>query len=103
MVIISLTLSGLSQMRVDGKRDENSHAMLCSLKKKSTNLLLATDTTKLTKKCANVKNDANNISKGQCQTVETTQSNGTPYDDDGTKIVRLEIPPSGVPHSEEQG
>eukprot|EP00957_Ditylum_brightwellii_P184675 14064958-Ditylum_brightwellii.AAC.1 len=39
----------------------------------------------------------------QCQTVETTQLNDTPYDDEGTKTVRFEIPPSNVPHSEEKG
>eukprot|EP00957_Ditylum_brightwellii_P144173 10985145-Ditylum_brightwellii.AAC.1 len=34
MAILSLTLSGLSQMRVDEKRVKNSHAMLCSQEKR---------------------------------------------------------------------
>eukprot|EP00957_Ditylum_brightwellii_P204178 15338020-Ditylum_brightwellii.AAC.1 len=65
MVILSFSLSGLSQARVDEKRVKNSHAMLC-------------DTAKLTKKCTNVKNDANIISKYWHQILETTQLNGTP-------------------------
>eukprot|EP00957_Ditylum_brightwellii_P070505 5357682-Ditylum_brightwellii.AAC.2 len=92
MVILSHTLSGLSQMRVVGKRVESLHATLCNL-----------NTAKLTKKCTNMKNDANHILKCWHQTVETTQSNETLSDEDGKKTVRYEIPPSNAPHSEEQG